>query len=80
MHKTQVFWRLRGTISGPVDPYHRGVPDRQNHSGGLALNEDLAEAIAMGHDLGHTPFGHNGEVFSINGIPVDSSTVCKVSE
>lgn len=27
----------------------------------LALNEDLAEAIAMGHDLGHTPFGHSGE-------------------
>ena len=30
---------------------------------GLALNEDLTEAIAMGHDLGHTPFGHNGEEF-----------------
>ena len=28
---------------------------------GLGLNEDLAEAIAMGHDLGHTPFGHAGE-------------------
>ena len=27
----------------------------------LALNEDLAEAIALGHDLGHTPFGHKGE-------------------
>ena len=27
----------------------------------LGLNEDLAEAIAMGHDLGHTPFGHAGE-------------------
>src|SRR5699024_1932261 len=27
----------------------------------LALNEDLAEAIALGHDLGHTPFGHVGE-------------------
>ena len=27
----------------------------------LRLNEDLAEAIAMGHDLGHTPFGHTGE-------------------
>ena len=27
----------------------------------LGLNEDLAEAIAMGHDLGHTPFGHTGE-------------------
>jgi dGTPase len=28
---------------------------------GLALNEDLTEAIALGHDLGHTPFGHAGE-------------------
>ena len=27
----------------------------------LALNEDLAEATALGHDLGHTPFGHSGE-------------------
>ena len=27
----------------------------------LSLNEDLAEAIALGHDLGHTPFGHIGE-------------------
>lgn len=27
----------------------------------LNLNEDLTEAIALGHDLGHTPFGHNGE-------------------
>lgn len=27
----------------------------------LQLNEDLTEAIAMGHDLGHTPFGHAGE-------------------
>ena len=27
----------------------------------LALNEDLVEAIALGHDLGHTPFGHAGE-------------------
>ena len=28
---------------------------------GLSLNEDLTEAIALGHDLGHTPFGHSGE-------------------
>ena len=28
---------------------------------GLGLNEDLTEAIALGHDLGHTPFGHSGE-------------------
>ncbi|MDR0519683.1 MAG: HD domain-containing protein, partial [Clostridiales Family XIII bacterium] len=30
---------------------------------GLTLNEDLTEAIALGHDLGHTPFGHSGEQF-----------------
>lgn len=29
----------------------------------LSCNEDLTEAIALGHDLGHTPFGHNGELF-----------------
>ena len=34
----------------------------ENLPKGLGLNEDLAEAIAMGHDLGHTPFGHAGEV------------------
>ena len=28
----------------------------------LPLNEDLTEAVALGHDLGHTPFGHAGEV------------------
>lgn len=33
----------------------------------LRLNEDLVEAIALGHDLGHTPFGHAGE-FVLNGL------------
>ena len=33
----------------------------RNISRALRLNEDLAEAIALGHDLGHTPFGHGGE-------------------
>lgn len=62
MHKTQVFLRPEG------DHYRT----RMTHtlevariastiSRALALNEDLAEAIAMGHDLGHTPFGHAGE-------------------
>ncbi len=62
MHKTQVFLM-------PVDDHYR---TRLTHtlevtqiariiSRGLRLNEDLTEAIALGHDLGHTPFGHAGE-------------------
>ncbi len=38
----------------------------------LRLNEDLTEAIALGHDLGHTPFGHAGEAaldVIIRGVP-----------
>ena len=34
----------------------------------LNLNEDLIEAIALGHDIGHTPFGHDGEGFRQAGI------------
>lgn len=37
----------------------------------LSLNEDLIEAIALGHDLGHTPFGHDGERF-LNAICIDN--------
>ena len=33
----------------------------------LRLNEDLAEAVSLGHDLGHTPFGHAGE-FMLNSL------------
>lgn len=62
MHKTQVFLRPEG------DHYRT----RMTHTlevtriastitRALGLNEDLAEAVAMGHDLGHTPFGHAGE-------------------
>ena len=61
-HKTQVFL-------APVGDHYR---DRLTHtlevsqiartiSRSLGLNEDLTEAIALGHDLGHTPFGHAGE-------------------
>lgn len=64
MHKTQVFlapegdhFRTRLTHTLEVSQIARTI------ARGLALNEDLAEAIAMGHDLGHTPFGHNGEEF-----------------
>lgn len=63
MHKTQVFF-------SPVDEHYR---TRMTHTlevaqiariicRALRLNEDLTEAIALGHDLGHTPFGHAGEV------------------
>lgn len=63
MHKTQVFlspegdhYRTRMTHTLEVTRISRAI------AAGLGLNVDLAEAIAMGHDLGHTPFGHAGEV------------------
>ena len=63
MHKTQVFlspegdhYRTRMTHTLEVTRISRTI------ALGLGLNVDLAEAIAMGHDLGHTPFGHAGEV------------------
>ena len=62
MHKTQVFlrpegdhYRTRMTHTLEVARIARTVARALN------LNEDLTEAIAMGHDLGHTPFGHAGE-------------------
>jgi dGTPase len=62
MHKTQVF----------IAPYGDHFRTRLTHTlemmqisrtiaRSLDLNEDLTEAIAFGHDLGHTPFGHTGE-------------------
>jgi dGTPase len=61
-HKTQVFiapggdhYRTRLTHTLEVSALARTV------ARALALNEDLVEAIAMGHDLGHAPFGHAGE-------------------
>jgi len=62
MHKTQVFLRPEG------DHYRTRMTHTlevtriaRTMTRALGLNEDLAEAIAMGHDLGHTPFGHAGE-------------------
>ena len=62
MHKTQVFlkpegdhYRTRMTHTIEVARIARTM------ARALGLNEDLTEAIAMGHDLGHTPFGHAGE-------------------
>ncbi|MDD6188962.1 MAG: deoxyguanosinetriphosphate triphosphohydrolase [Clostridiales bacterium] len=61
-HKTQVFlqpegdhYRTRMTHTIEVARIARTI------SRALRLNEDLTEAIAFGHDLGHTPFGHAGE-------------------
>jgi dGTPase len=61
-HKTQVFlapkgdhYRTRLTHTLEVSQIARSIART------LRLNEDLAEAVALGHDLGHTPFGHIGE-------------------
>ena len=71
-HKTQVFispegdhYRTRLTHTLEVTQIARTI------STGLCLNSDLTEAIALGHDVGHTPFGHAGEeVFSrLLGVP-----------
>ena len=61
-NKTQVFfcpegdnYRTRLTHTIDVTQIARSI------ARALSLNEDLTEAIALGHDLGHTPFGHSGE-------------------
>jgi dGTPase len=70
-YKTQVFvnhegdyYRTRLTHTLEVAQIARGVART------LRLNEDLAEAIALSHDLGHTPFGHAGE-YTLNELMAD---------
>lgn len=71
-HKTQVFlapegdhYRTRLTHTLEVAQIARTI------ARALRLNEDLTEAIALGHDLGHTPFGHEGEraLAAVSGLP-----------
>jgi len=69
-HKTQVFlspmgdhYRTRLTHTLEVAEIARTI------SRALKLNEDLTEAIALGHDLGHTPFGHAGETILNEIVP-----------
>ena len=87
MHKTQVFiapeedhFRTRLTHTLEVAQLARTV------ARALRLNEDLTEAIALGHDLGHTPFGHIGETTLADVHPpgfrhnIQSLRVCDVLE
>ncbi|MGH2534042.1 MAG: deoxyguanosinetriphosphate triphosphohydrolase [Thermomicrobiales bacterium] len=70
MHKTQVFiapsgdhYRTRLTHTLEVTQIARTI------GRALRLNEDLIEAIGLGHDLGHTPFGHAGEIALADLLP-----------
>jgi dGTPase len=69
---SKAFRRLRNKTQVWIDPAHDHFRTRLTHtlettgiSRGVAralrLNEDLVEAVGLGHDLGHTPFGHTGE-------------------
>src|SRR6186997_1843283 len=66
------FRRLKGKTQVFIDPAGDHFRTRMTHTlettgiargvaRGLRLNEDLTEAIGLGHDMGHTPFGHAGE-------------------
>lgn len=84
MHKTQVTYpgtennehtRTRLTHTLEVVQIARAIARSLN------LNEDLAEAIALGHDLGHTPFGHEGEDFlnkTCHGLETEGSNLLSI--
>src|SRR5688500_7085878 len=68
----RAFRRLRNRTADWIDPAPDHFRTRLRHTlettgisrgvaGALGLNEDLVEAIGLGHVLGHTPFGHTGE-------------------
>ncbi len=78
-HKTQVFlspegdhYRTRLTHTLEVAQIARTI------ARALRMNEDLTEAIALGHDLGHTPFGHAGES-ALNKICTEGFSHCEQS-
>jgi dGTPase len=69
---SKAFRRLRNKTQVWIDPEHDHFRTRLTHTvettgisrgvaRALGLNEDLVESIGLGHDLGHTPFGHTGE-------------------
>jgi dGTPase len=69
---SKAFRRLRNKTQVWIDPAHDHFRTRLTHTlettgisrgvaRALGLNEDLVEAVGLGHDLGHTPFGHTGE-------------------
>lgn len=85
-HKTQVFLSPEGDhyrtrLSHTLEVAQIGRTIARS----LRLNEDLVEAIALGHDLGHTPFGHAGEKVLHNMNPEfthykQSARVCEILE
>ena len=61
-HKTRFSYPRKATTTGPGLLHTLEVSQiARTIARCLKLNEDLTEAIALGHDLGHTPFGHAGE-------------------
>jgi dGTPase len=67
-YKTQVFFRPRNDhVSTRIDHVHYVASIGRLIADFLGLNGELTEAIAIGHDLGHTPFGHDGEA-ALNAI------------